>query len=393
MGLFNKLKNVLFAEDEVELPVIEKVSEKKEEKNTPVTPKRSDNTLPEFEETKKVPVLNDERPKESINNFRNVKRDIELDFDSRDEEKEEQLVKEENSPFLSFDEEEFEKLNASIRKEEDKKEEIRKEVVRVKKEPKEPKEEKKEPIEVPKRFRLSPVISPVYGILDKNYKKEDIAIKNDNLNLVEEVENSIDVDSVRRKAYGTLEDEIEDTMNIKIEPKVIKEETVEQSDNQIDEEIATFLGNNDASGVDDFEEINVDESNFEDDSFEETNSIEDELDNTLEVPVEEDVDDISDIDDVIDDLESVSADDLPSFQEVNEEIKEEETEEVETPNDILEKTNALKILDDIEKELDEVTTSKSESKEEKDKEALLEDTTETDLFNLIDSMYEDKEEK
>ena len=56
-----------------------------------------------------------------------------------------------------------------------------------------------------KPFTLSPIISPVYGILNENYTKDDIVEKNSR----DKNSEKIDFDTVRRKAYGTLEDEIE----------------------------------------------------------------------------------------------------------------------------------------------------------------------------------------
>lgn len=59
------------------------------------------------------------------------------------------------------------------------------------------------------KFRPTPIISPVYGILDKNYHKEDIVSKNDpEYKSVD----GLSVDSIRDKAYGTLEDELENTL-------------------------------------------------------------------------------------------------------------------------------------------------------------------------------------
>ena len=49
----------------------------------------------------------------------------------------------------------------------------------------------------------------MYGILDKNYHKEDIVDRTDISNL-EHGEDKID--KVREKAYGTLEDELENTL-------------------------------------------------------------------------------------------------------------------------------------------------------------------------------------
>lgn len=66
------------------------------------------------------------------------------------------------------------------------------------------------PVEDKKIFKPTPIISPVYGVLDKNYHKEDIVSRND---IIEEktVQES-PIDTIRNKAYGTLEDELEDTL-------------------------------------------------------------------------------------------------------------------------------------------------------------------------------------
>jgi len=65
-------------------------------------------------------------------------------------------------------------------------------------------------------FKPSPVISPVYGILDKNYKAEDKKeVKHKSLDhlFVEERKKKIDLDQIREKAYGEViksEKEIEE---------------------------------------------------------------------------------------------------------------------------------------------------------------------------------------
>lgn len=57
-------------------------------------------------------------------------------------------------------------------------------------------------------FVPSQTISPVYGILDKNYKKEDIKVKDERLYEIPR-RRCLDYEDVRKKAYGTLTDEIE----------------------------------------------------------------------------------------------------------------------------------------------------------------------------------------
>ena len=50
-----------------------------------------------------------------------------------------------------------------------------------------------------KTFKPSPVISPVYGVLDKNYTKDEISSKN---GLLSDYSDKLDIDSVINKAYG-----------------------------------------------------------------------------------------------------------------------------------------------------------------------------------------------
>jgi len=61
-----------------------------------------------------------------------------------------------------------------------------------------------------KSFQPTPIISPVYGVLDKNYNKDDIRQKNEKV--VYHTNTSVTIDEVRNKAFGTLEDELESTL-------------------------------------------------------------------------------------------------------------------------------------------------------------------------------------
>lgn len=62
------------------------------------------------------------------------------------------------------------------------------------------------------RFRASPVISPVYGILDKNYTKDEVKEKDDETNEIKRASKKVDFESVRKKAFGNLTDEIKDNL-------------------------------------------------------------------------------------------------------------------------------------------------------------------------------------
>ena len=63
-------------------------------------------------------------------------------------------------------------------------------------------EKEKEVEEESKKFKPTPVISPIYGILDKNYKKEDLLI-NDNKKSSGE-EKKLDYETVRKRAYSNM---------------------------------------------------------------------------------------------------------------------------------------------------------------------------------------------
>ena len=51
-------------------------------------------------------------------------------------------------------------------------------------------------------FKPSPIISPIYGILDKNYKKEDVVSKREIHITSSYAKNNMNVDDIRNKAYG-----------------------------------------------------------------------------------------------------------------------------------------------------------------------------------------------
>lgn len=62
-----------------------------------------------------------------------------------------------------------------------------------------------------KMFTPTPIISPVYGVLDKNYKKDEITPKkkNDRNSNFDNTNQDLTIDDIRLKAYGTLEEELE----------------------------------------------------------------------------------------------------------------------------------------------------------------------------------------
>ncbi len=59
-----------------------------------------------------------------------------------------------------------------------------------------------------KEFKPSPIISPIYGVLDQNYKKEDIVTRKEVRISSSYASKNLDIDSIRAKAFGTENDDI-----------------------------------------------------------------------------------------------------------------------------------------------------------------------------------------
>ena len=63
-----------------------------------------------------------------------------------------------------------------------------------------------------KRFRATPIISPIYGVLDKNYSSVEVEKSKGRNFENNRPSKSVDFDSVRKKAYGNLSDEIKENL-------------------------------------------------------------------------------------------------------------------------------------------------------------------------------------
>lgn len=176
MGLLDKVKNLFTEEVEEEMPI------KREVKHIEIpNPRREimkeERPIPE-------PVIVEEK-KEPISDNVTLNREERFKFP------------------VYFDDKDFEDLP---KQEPPKKVEVKKEEPKV-----EPYKAAKM-IEEKKNFKPSPIISPVYGVLDKNYKKDDIATKKERPVKRYHREEKLTIDDVRNKAYGTLEDDLENSL-------------------------------------------------------------------------------------------------------------------------------------------------------------------------------------
>lgn len=173
-------------------------------------------------------------------------------------------------------------------------------------------------------FKPSPVISPVYGVLDKNYTREEIIERQENITRTTNPKD-MNYDAVRRKAYGTLEDELESTLSKLSEPEIhekVEKPVTKEEEKSIEDLLNEIEGNRNMS-IGDIEEKIKDKMEEEE-------------------------------------QESISDDEFLKEFMSRTSKKEEET----------------------------IKEEKATTKEE-DVDA--DKTLEHDLFNLIDSMYEDKE--
>lgn len=310
MSFFDKLKNVLFEDDEE--TVVEEEKKKEEPKKEEVRFSSQSNSTPEKkEEPKKEPSVFQSFDEEefdriaAINKNRLLERDRKAREEKEKEEEKRRLEARQERETLNAGYRRYEELRygTSATSNKETKEEPKPRDTRTSETPKEPSEYRqniynkpvasKEPV---KKFTPSPVISPVYGVLDKNYRKEDILPRASSEGTLPKI---MDVDNVRKKAFGFLEKNI---------------------DTEENEPLKDFQGENEMQMADISKELDVDE----------------EIGKTTRI-------DISDV------------------KEVEEDIKAKEEEPKEP-------------------------TVKSNKNDE-------EDSLEKDLFNLIDSMYESREDK
>lgn len=224
MGVFDKIKNIFFEEEYVEVEEEVKKPKKEIKKEKVTVAKKIE--LPELKKEKIK-----EEPKEEIKD--------EIEEEELLEEFEEEIEEKQENKFkfpMTFEEEDFkpevtveeekprivykEEPIRPLYHEEPKKEEPIKYTFENERVPLyEGREDKKDkPI-----FRPTPIISPIYGILDKNYKKEEIVSKKP-IVLSTGSSRRIDLDQVREKAYGDLASDITASMEEEKEEEV-KENT------------------------------------------------------------------------------------------------------------------------------------------------------------------------
>jgi hypothetical protein len=314
MGILDKVKNLFTEEYEEEVPI------KKEVKHVEITPPRR--------ETPREVINTQSAQPQPVASETSMKR-VEPISDST------ALNREEKFKFpVYFDDEDFEDLP---KKEIPKKVEIKKEEP-----PKVEPYKAAKMVEEKRNFKPSPIISPVYGVLDKNYKKEDIVTGKERVVRTQRKTEPLNIDEVRKKAFGTLEDDLESTL-ISSNQEFFKEKEKELPESEID----IFK---------ELEEADLSRSKRNSDLFEQ-NEEEQAVDLTVEL-----------------ELQKQKIDEIDAYIKQNTVKKESEF--------------------DLPKQVE--NTRKEDLFKQMDKQVLVEDKKEDlengDLFDLIDSMYEKRDE-
>ena len=196
MGLFDKFKDLFTDEEEVYETIEIEVHEKDEEEHKLPTFMRNKIEMEEKEKEKEIKILEEQKKD-------NEAKEIAVLVENHPK-------KEENKFPFNFDDDDFVEPTRFSRSAVQKEKTIEK-----LKEPQtqtiKPYSNKKE-TEKTKKFRPTPVISPVYGVLDKNYKTEEVISKDEDSYTIQRPSKKVDFESVRKKAYGTLSDELKANM-------------------------------------------------------------------------------------------------------------------------------------------------------------------------------------
>ena len=361
MGLFDKVKKILFDEDEVDVPVKEdklpeRVPKRKIAKNEDggiINYHDDEDTIKEVHVPKEVSTPPVSNTSKSFNFPMDVDDDIpkrtgRFDYPEEEPIKEEVVPKQPERPaYNDAKEEELKRARQDLllhyKDRQAKIDSAKKEVV------------KEEPPKVP--FKVPPVISPVFGIIDNSYDPSNYEETRKKII----ISNSTNISDDERQ-YGPVsynDQPIPKTNYYKPgTPNTLKQELVSSN-----------------STLDDM--VNDDIEDKDDDSNLVERKIETKITEKYAIPDKEDIEDAFD-----------STDEYEAIKKNDEKIIDERPEDIEEEPEEAQMEPRVNINDLIENDIDE-----EDKKEENPDNAKLDDTIETDLFNLIDSMYKDDDKK
>lgn len=222
------------------------------------------------------------------------------------------------------------------------------------------------------KFKASPVISPVYGILDKNYTKEEVREKTDDNIAMKRPSKKVDFETVRKKAFGNLADEIKDNLlceNCELYKEVKKISSLKEDDLLYDMTVETDKEVTIEKAYDNYEEFGVAYEPKKEDEKKPDNNDENLVDIINDNMTEEVIDNnYKELDNIIknNNDNNIVDSDKEEFHKIEDKIDDE--------------VNDSKVLDEVEKE-EKIPSRQKNKKEEK---------VDEDFFELIDSMYKER---
>lgn len=248
---------------------------------------------------------------------------------------------------------------------------------------------KRQELDKPKKFKPTPVISPVYGVLDKNYNANEVVSKDEDSSAIQRASKKVDFESVRKKAYGTLNTELKDPICENCE--YLKEVRVNKKIERLSEEDLLYNMTVD----DDVKVIDKSNSDVIEVSDKSTNSLDSDIINALDNEKQENINVIDDVSNNYntDNKEDLVDDDgmlLPNKDiTIHEAIENYDDYGVnyEVPQRVT-KEEDVKIVNHADSEVEADKVQFKEEKKEEKKDLELTD----DLFNLIDSMYKERDD-
>lgn len=243
MGIMDKFKEIFFepVEQEDEIPVKKEVSVAKKIELPPETKKVREEPVRVEKEEEIEEIITEEQEEEVVETSpKKPKRQFPMDFDERDfkvegsreeryqEPQREVIIEKTNLYERPYDKTKDRRYEKAYEKAYEKKYDT---ISPVKKEEASKERGLYEGNDRKKEFKPSPIISPIYGVLDKNYKKEEIVSKKE-IRLSTPSQKKLDLDSVREKAYGDLASEISASIldeELEVEPREQEIEVEEEN--------------------------------------------------------------------------------------------------------------------------------------------------------------------
>ena len=377
MGLMDKFKNLFTDEEIIEEDSVEPV-EIKEVKKEEI------NQLPTFMREK---LEKEKQENIKINNF-NLEEDVK-DIGERTEKINslqdiEMLDEKKSFKFpIEFSNDDFIETRTRSRQREYNKE---LEVPEIeKKEPEPPKtlkqetkvkvadiyKDKKEPVqEEKKKFKATPIISPIYGVLDKNYSPVDVEC-----NVGENFEKkrpskNVDFDSVRKKAYGNLSQEIKENLMCENCEYLKEAKECKQQKSSIEENLVYEAMNQSRN---EYKEPKKDDYNYQEDYNYQDITLDEATENYYDYGVE------------YEKVNNYGKKEMPKYED--DYIRLDETED----NVVFNKSEGkeIKSIPPVKSSINLLSTLKKSMGDEAQPEKKNLELTD-DLFNLIDSMYDER---